>query len=43
MVCGLGHQGSLIFHLLQGLWSPFLIDAKIYEIRKRAVNQIKDK
>jgi len=30
-----GREG-LIFHFLQGFWYRFLVDAKIYEIRKRA-------
>ncbi|MEO0183439.1 MAG: glycosyltransferase family 2 protein, partial [candidate division WOR-3 bacterium] len=30
-----GKEG-LIFHFLQGFWYRFLVDAKIYEIEKRA-------
>jgi hypothetical protein len=29
-----GKEG-LIFHVLQGFWYRFLVDAKIYEYRKR--------
>lgn len=36
-----GIQG-LIFHFLQGFWYRFLIDADIYEIRKRAKDEKKD-
>ncbi|MEM3265838.1 MAG: glycosyltransferase family 2 protein, partial [Thermoplasmata archaeon] len=30
-----GKEG-LIFHFLQGFWYRFLVDAKIYEIEKKA-------
>jgi len=30
-----GKEG-LIFHFLQGFWYRFLVDAKIYEIKKKA-------
>jgi hypothetical protein len=30
-----GHEG-LVFHFLQGFWYRFLVDAKIYEIEKKA-------
>lgn len=35
-----GKEG-LIFHLLQGFWFRFLIDAKIFEIERRAKNEQK--
>jgi len=36
-----GREG-LIFHFLQGFWYRFLVDAKIYEIEKRAKRENKD-
>jgi glycosyltransferase involved in cell wall biosynthesis len=36
-----GKEG-LIWHLLQGFWYRFLVDAKIYEIEKRAKKENKD-
>lgn len=35
-----GKEG-LIFHFLQGFWYRFLVDAKIYELRKQGFRQIK--
>ena len=36
-----GKEG-LIFHFLQGFWYRFLVDAKIYEIQKRARSENKN-
>jgi len=36
-----GKEG-LIFHFLQGFWYRFLVDAKIYEIEKKAQKENKD-
>jgi len=36
-----GKEG-LIFHFLQGFWYRFLVDAKIYEIERKAKESGKD-